>query len=365
MSKKTINGMHKSELLTLIKGIAAKLNKIDQALEKTDLIDEFYEQIKVKKQEINDLHDVIFDQDGQQSKINSFLESAEEINKAYDEIFNTEEENGESGSLENIQNAQIEVEEKLGGLQNFYKKTFEDTDEVSIQNKLDGFVSEFQEHSNEFTKLHYDIFGYIEINDDGKEVKHTGELSRTKKVFEKYQEKYDELFNQIEGLLSGATTTSLSKNFDDKVKEYKEEREKWETRIFLFLIGFFLVSVVFAFVIVFKDNIEKSAIYTLGMPIYTFGIWFMIFMGNRRAESRKLEESFKHKFVMAKSFVGYKKSITEMTDADNELMNIHMNNLLNAISKDSSKFFEIKGESHPIADFFKKAKGSENRVDKT
>jgi uncharacterized coiled-coil DUF342 family protein len=58
MSKKTINGMHKSELLTLIKGIAAKLNKIDQALEKTDLIDELYEQIKVKKQEINDLHDV-------------------------------------------------------------------------------------------------------------------------------------------------------------------------------------------------------------------------------------------------------------------------------------------------------------------
>jgi hypothetical protein len=55
MSKKTINGMHKSELLTLIKGIAAKLNKVDQALEKTDLIDELYEQIKVKKQEINDL----------------------------------------------------------------------------------------------------------------------------------------------------------------------------------------------------------------------------------------------------------------------------------------------------------------------
>jgi hypothetical protein len=81
--------------------------------------------------------------------------------------------------------------------------------EVSIQNKLDGFVSEFQEHSNEFTKLHYDIFGYIEINDDGKEVKHTGELSRTKKVFEKYQEKYSELFNQIEGLLSGATTNGV------------------------------------------------------------------------------------------------------------------------------------------------------------
>jgi uncharacterized coiled-coil DUF342 family protein len=116
--------MHKSELVTLIKGTVVKVDKIDQALEKTDLIDELYEQIKVKKQEINDLHDVIFDQDGQQSKINTFLESAEEINKAYDEIFNTEEENGESGSLDNTQIAQIEVEENLGSLQNFYQKTF-------------------------------------------------------------------------------------------------------------------------------------------------------------------------------------------------------------------------------------------------
>ena len=73
MNKRTINGMHKSELVTLIKGTVVKVDKIDQALGKTDLIDEFYEQSKVKKQEINDLHDVIFDQDGQQSKINSLL----------------------------------------------------------------------------------------------------------------------------------------------------------------------------------------------------------------------------------------------------------------------------------------------------
>jgi hypothetical protein len=51
--------MHKSELVTLIKGTVVRVDKIDQALEKTDLIDEFYEQIKVKKQEINDLYDVI------------------------------------------------------------------------------------------------------------------------------------------------------------------------------------------------------------------------------------------------------------------------------------------------------------------
>ncbi len=436
MGEKTINGMHKSELVTLIKGTIVKVNAIDRLLKKTNSIEELCKNITDKDQEINRLYSVIFDQGGHQSKISDFLESAEatssdidsarskilnendgflgeienahsqsleklriiqdsyaeiegngtdsgikieltnlasnfnlkneEINEAYDEIFNTEEENGESGSLEDIQNAQIKAEEKLDSIQDFYKKTFEDTDESeSIQNKLDGFVSKFQEHSNEFTKLHNDIFGYTESDDDGEKTRHTGELSKTKDIFKKYQEKYEMLFNQIEGLLSGATTTSLSKNFDDKVEEYKVERKKWETRIFVFLISFFVVSIAFAFIVVFNDSIDKNTIYTVGMPIYTFGIWFMIFMGNRRAESRKLEESFKHKFVMAKSFVGYKKSITEMTDTDGKLMNIHMNNLLNAISKDSSKFFEIKGESHPVADLFKKTKNSENRTNKT
>lgn len=268
MSKRTINGMNKSELVTLIRGAVAKINKIDQSLEKTNSIDELYGQIKDKEQEINGLHSIIFGQNGQQSQINAFLESAEatdsdidsarnkilnendgflkeieyahsqsleksrdiegtytriqnnetnainlvssfdsqneKINKVYDEIFNTEEGNGESGSLENIQNAQREAEEKLGSIQNFYKKTFEDTNEaISIQNKLDEFVSKFQKYSNEFTKLHNDIFGYIENNDDEKEVKHTGELNRTREVFKKYQEKYDVFFNQIEGLLSG------------------------------------------------------------------------------------------------------------------------------------------------------------------
>jgi hypothetical protein len=431
MNKKTINGMHKNDLLALIKDSIVKINKIDGALEKTDSINALHEQIKKKNKEIDVLYRLIFNEDGQKNKINSFLGSAEavnsdieaasnkilneddgflieieraynqsfkklksikdfykniygnedntgieieltnlvngfnekdkEINQAHNKIFNTEEENEESGLLESIQNSQQEAEKKLDDIRDFYKETFKDTDSTkSIQNKLNEFVNEFQEHNDNFKKLHNDIFGYTENNDDDEEITHSGELNQTRKIFKKYQKKYNFLFEQIEGLLSGATTTSLSKNFDDKVKEYSEERKKWETRIFVFLIILFIISTIFALIVVFKENINQNIIYTIGMPIYTFSIWLMIFMGNRRAESRKLEESFKHKFVMAKSFVGYKKSILDMEDIDEELMKIHMNNLLNAISKDSSKFFETKGESHPILDYFKKAKSSDN-----
>lgn len=329
MNEKTINGMHKSELISLINDTVAKTNKIEKVLQ----------------------------------GINSHLESAEaindDINSARNKILNEND-----GFLGEIEHAHSQSLEKLNSIKEFHKEIFGDTETVGIQITINGLLDEFQEHNNNFIKLHNDIFGYTE-NNDGEGIEHIGELSKTKDIFKKYQEKYNMLFNQIEVLLPGATTTSLSKNFDDKVEEYKVERKKWETIIFVFLISLFVVSIAFAFIVVFNDSIDKNTIYTVGMPIYTFGIWFMIFMGNRRAESRKLEESFKHKFVMAKSFVGYKKSITEMTDTDGKLMNIHMNNLLNAISKDSSKFFEIKGESHPVADLFKKTKNSENRTNKT
>jgi hypothetical protein len=430
MIEKTINGMHKGELLDIIKNTVENVNKIDLALKKAELINSVYIKIQEKEQNVDDLYEHI---DNTKLKIDAFLKSIEvsksdiesahneildeegflteieqahdtslkklkviknsyeeihggeentgikdklanlvthfnskneEIEEVYDVIFNTGYNDDNVGFLESMKNAQTEANDKLSGINKIYSNIFTDIDEEKcIKNKVDGFVSEIQEYNNEFKNIHNDIFGYIEYNNE-EEKKHLGELNRTRKIFKKYQNKHNDLFEQIESLLSGATTTSLSKNFDDKVKEYKEERGKWEDRTFYFLIVLFAASILFAIVLMFID-IEKSMIYTIGAPVYTFGIWFMIFMGNRRAESRKLEESFKHKFVMAKSFVGYKKSILEMTDRDDTLMNIHMNNLLNAISKDSSKFFDIKGESHPITDFFKKNKNKNNKNSET
>ena len=84
-------------------------------------------------------------------------------------------------------------------------------------------------------------------------------------------------------------------------------------------------------------------------------------MGNRRAENKKLEEAYKHKEVMAKSFTGYKKSIEELSDDDKTLLIELMKDLLDAIKKDSSSFLSSKGESHPVVDALKRFK-SEKQV---
>lgn len=416
MSEKTINSMRRAELIQLLKDTIPKVNAV---LSQANSIDDLHDKIINQKTEIDSLYNAIFDEGGQQSQINNLLEFAEanrsdldsarsvvlnddgylpeiknaheeslsslrlirktsekttnieeklnklsdkfdsqnqEISAAYSKILNTNDEAGESGILEQIRIAQEESDEKLSSIKNAYKEIFTDKEEdLSIKSKLDNFVSEFQEHNKKFTALNNEMFGYTETSEDGEDIEHIGKFKKIESVFDEFQKKHDELFTQIERLLSGATTTSLSKNFDDKAIEYKTEREKWEGRIFKFLIGLAITSILLAVFVIFKE-IAQSLIYTVGIPIYTFSIWLMVFMGNRRAESRKLEEAFKHKFVMAKSFVGYKKSIIEMDESDQELMKNHMGNLLNAINKDSSKFFEIKGESHPVLDFFSRNK---------
>ena len=84
----------------------------------------------------------------------------------------------------------------------------------------------------------------------------------------------------------------------------------------------------------------------------------MIFLGNRRAENRKLEDAYTHKEVMARSFAGYKKSIEYLSEDDKTLLTKLMEDLLAAIKKDSSDFLSAKGEKHPTHEMVDKLKPS-------
>ena len=99
------------------------------------------------------------------------------------------------------------------------------------------------------------------------------------------------------------------------------------------------------------------------LPFLGYAIWLAIFFGNRRAESKKLEESYKHKEVMARSFVGYKRSIEGLDEEDKSLLKKHMDNLLGAMSEDSSYFLDPEGEKHPISEFFSTPKDKKQKTE--
>jgi hypothetical protein len=166
------------------------------------------------------------------------------------------------------------------------------------------------------------------------------------------EEKSTEVLNQIEGeLKAGATSLNLAKSFADKVGEYHRGSRYWSIGFIVFTVA----ALAYYGVVTFHtdnigtfDDVWRHLVYRL--PLFVFSVWLAIFLGNRRAETKKLEESYKHKEVMARSFVGYKKTLEDLNEEDKTLLKQHMENLLKAVGVDSGEFLKSEGDKHPIFD---------------
>lgn len=313
MNEKTIKGMHRTDLVQLFENTVERIN------------------------EISDGYNQVFEADsGYWAQIQKVSQDA--IDK-----------------LKKIETTKNEVDTKSNELIDAHNKILIDNDEEeSISTKLHNALKEQQEHNENLQTIKDKFFGYKETNENVEEKEIVGKIDEIENFYEEQQEKYDDTFKEIEGnLLSGSTTISLAKNFNDKTDEYKKAGRVWSGSLIFILALMILYSVVFAFNAPDIFEINKILLNLIPhIPVFSFTIWLLVYVGNRRAENKKLEEAYKHKAAMSQSFIGYKKSIKELDADDNELLKAHMGNLLNAINKDAGDFLSHKGENHPFLDFF-------------
>lgn len=220
----------------------------------------------------------------------------------------------------------------------------------TLKDKLEAFLGgskelfeEIEQKKGDFDVFYEKVFGTKDL---------TGAVVGGLKVeLEKYTSKYETLFSNIESLLPGATSAGLSAVFSSKVSEYSKSEHNW-AKLFLgvviILVTYFGLEALF---VVPSATLGEAYLRLLHkLPFLIFAVWLVIFIGNRRAESKKLEESYKHKEVMSRSYVGYKKNIEELEggETDKTLLKTHMQNLLEAIKDDSGKFLNDKGDNHPF-----------------
>lgn len=310
----TLNGMHKAELLQLLKDTIQSINEIYTAKE-------------------------------------NILRSENDSEDAKNKIL------GEEGCLEKTEDALKEAEAKLIKIREAYGEILEDEGEnVSIKTELKNLLQRIEEEKKQITNFRQKTLGYSKKNSDGTEEVVKGLSQEINDFYVKQQEKYNSLYNKIETeLLAGATTANLAEIFTTKANEFHGEGKKWTTG----LIIFFIVIIGYYATVTFKTeslDLMKVLVELLyRLPLLMGVVWFAIFLGNRRAESKKLEESYKHKEVMAKAFMGYKKSIEEIEEnnEDKTLIKAHMENLLEVMKEDSGKFLKTGGENHPIFEAFK------------
>ena len=315
MTEDTIRGMRKAELITLFEETAEKIREINQ------VHDKFLELKRILNEE-------------------NVLEKIEGVkNKCI-------------GTLSKIQ----EVEREICG---------DGENNESAKKRIDRVIEEGKKYIKNFEELKNEMSSHTKTNEQGEKIEHKGYIDTIKEelkeytiqidqTYREYEDRYDELYEKIEtDLSSGATTVSLSREFKEKVEEYKSARKKWQAGLIITLVLAICYSIFVYYSPSGWESEELILSFMRHLPIFSFIVWLVMFAGNRRAENLKLEEAYKHKESLAKSFIGYKKSIEELGDDDESLLEELMKNLLDAIKKDSSIFLSSKGDNHPMVDMAK------------
>ena len=317
--------MNASELKQLLRDTIEKINEIDWSITQIDTN-------LLKSNESND-------------KVDSLLY---DITDAYNEIYGFEWDESHEAK-----------ESKLDKLKDAYNTIIIGDDEnTALKTQIEEFVTYIEAKKLEVDKFKKQIFWDTKTKDDWTEEKIPWLFDNINNFHSSQKEKFQTLYDKIEEELTAWTTSvALAKVFSDKVIDYNKENNKW-SNIFIFIILFILWY--YALSTINNDAIKSLSelwnFLLLRTPFFAMAIWLLIFIWNRRAESKKLEEWYKHKEVMARSFIWYKKSIEELewelNDEDKELMKLHMKNLLHTINQDTSSFLNSKWENHPFFDIF-------------
>jgi len=153
----------------------------------------------------------------------------------------------------------------------------------------------------------------------------------------------------------GAVSGELIKIFEDKVKEHKRS-SLILLSLSISIMGLVVVVLFLSAIIALEEysglrfTFVKQTFLMFSIPILGLISWFLLFLFNRRKESKKLEEIYSHKEVMARAFVGYRKILKESpNDQENEdsLRGLE-DALLEAIKKDPSDAIKSRSD-HPIS----------------
>lgn len=162
------------------------------------------------------------------------------------------------------------------------------------------------------------------------------------------EKKYKELFEKIESLLPGATSTGLAQAYYDQKISYKWPVIIWAIVFVLALVGVFitgLLSYENGVKLSFKEllNVEQATSKLIArIPFFFALIWLAAFSSKQYRQSKRLEQEYAHKEVLAKSYQGYKRELESQgkTAADKEIIGALHKVLVATIAKNPSEIMD-------------------------
>lgn len=363
---------------SLLSSIRAYTTEVNKHLE--DIVDTETEYNKAKeyREEIEEYHNLLFDdsEDNEPIKLQiaTFLENSEDeygkINKFYDEILNDDENESIKTSIEEakkdiIRDAEeankklVNVSSKVEKLDTFYINIFGSEDE-------EGNITRGLEKELELRIKALENFKIKQEKDY--KVLLDAKLESLKEYEIKQQSKYDAQYENIDSLISGATSVGLSTSYHDMKKSFDNPIKTWD-KVFMSAIGvmFFATFLSFIEIGVVKDDVMtwfsfakigdfNTTINSLlfKLPLYAPLIWLAIFASKRRSENQRLQQEYAHKEAVAKSYIGYKNQIDELGEDDKVLLSKLLDSSIDTVSHNASESLDKKhGDTTPAQETIK------------
>ena len=288
--------------------------------------------------------------------INEIESFSEKVKSIFTELDSSNQEiTWDWWAINTIKDWEISAQSMIEEIERYRSRLLIDNDEedyISIDTQIQTIFNDIEEKREKVTSFSEKLFWYLDEETQEEVLWLSSEIERH---YLDQKNKYDKLYLEIETKLKWwATSVSLAKAFADKVDEYRKSTKLW-SQVFICIM---LVVILYLWVITFSLwvlDVNQVLLWLLNRsPFLIFVIWLSIFISNRRAESKKLQESYAHKSVMARSYFWYRESVEELDTKDNELLEKHMSNLLDAINFNSSSFLQNSWEKHPFFDLFAK-----------
>ena len=228
---------------------------------------------------------------------------------------------------------------------------------TDINTKILNLLKAVSTKTNDLEKFHITIFGTTEEDGTVKlglkqeiEARSTAidELTNTQK------QRYDALFNQIEDLLPGATSAGLASSYK-KLKSSFNLPIVFSTLLFIVAIGLLVIGAMYMvtkeltftpeFKLVLEDIPEWSVVLKamfFKAPFIAPVVWLALFASTRRNQYARLKQEYAHKEALATSYESYKKQISDLGLASNELQQRLIESAIDAIAFNASTTLDKK-----------------------
>ena len=305
--KKALEDINLEKIKTDVKEIYRLKNELmDDEDNIEDSVKDLFEEIKEKYTKITEFHDeALVDE-------KDYISIKTEILDAKKDILN---------DINLTKKSLTEANENLEELEKFYVKIFGKFNEEEGK-RIGGLEQELATKKKELEEFKND------------------QINKLNELKEEHGSKHKAFEEEIEKLLEGATSVGLANAYSVERKRFRWPIIIWNG---VFVVCLFAISIL-SFVTLKNlssiEEIAKSILHSL--PITLPLIWVAVYASKRRSENQRLEQEYAHKEALARSYISYKKQISELGKEDSELLEKLILEAINAISYNASKALDKK-----------------------